>query len=255
MTDDKTTELVRYEERARRALRESASARTQWGSGALSKTVAAPYRHFEARVRSVTRSSHHVLELGAGGGIHTETLLTTGALVTATDISPASVELLRRDLEPRFPGRLIARVADMEALPFEAATFDVVVCAGSLSYGDGAIVDAEVRRVLRPGGTFVCVDSLDHNPIYRFNRLIQYVRGARSWNTIRRMPDLRRIEAFRPYYESVDVQYFGALTWAMPALARLLGADRAAALSDRVDRLLRVRRSAFKFVLVASGRR
>ncbi len=254
--EDKAEELRRYDERARLAL-ESEHSPTPMRFGAESTTPIhrAAYRFYAECIRELMRPSHQALELAAGSGVHTQALLRTGARVTATDISPQSVALLQRNLAADADGRLAARVADIEALPFEAESFDVVTSAGSLSYGEPRLVDAEIRRVLRPGGTFITVDSLNHNPIYRMNRWLQVVRGKRTWSTFQRMPDEARIAAIGEHFASMEVRYFGTLTWAMPLVARLAGDARAVALSDAVDRWIRVKRSAFKFVLVARGRR
>ena len=142
----------------------------------------------------------------------------------------------------------------MESLPFETHSFDVVAAAGSLSYGDPDLVDAEVRRVLRPGGIFVCVDSLNHNPVYRFNRWFHYMRGVRTKSTFLRMPTMERIQGISKRFKNAECRYFGAVSYLMPLLARIIGQRRAAEVSDAVDLLVHVHRSAFKFVLVASGR-
>ena len=57
-------------------------------------------------------------------------------------------------------------LADIECLPFKSNSFDVVVSAGVLSYGIHEVVLNEIHRVLAPGGCFICVDSLNHNPLY-----------------------------------------------------------------------------------------
>ncbi|MDP9178923.1 MAG: methyltransferase domain-containing protein [Gemmatimonadota bacterium] len=254
--DDKAEELRRYEEVARQALE---SARPvvpdELGASAVAPELRTPYIHYEQRIHELVSPAHRVLELGAGSGLHTAVLVRTGARVTASDLSPSALELLQRRLAPLAPERLITRVADMEALPFVSGSFDVVACAGSLSYGEPYLVDAEVRRVLRDGGTFVCVDSLNHNPVYRLNRWLHYTRGKRTRSTLMRMPNARRIEAIGQHFKSVEVRYFGALTWTMPLLRRVLGGNGASRISDAVDELMNVKRSAFKFVLVAQGRR
>lgn len=254
--DDKSEELQRYDARARQTLQSTKLMETvQFGVAAVSPIHRAPFAFYERCMRELVLPSHRVLELGAGSGVHTYVLLQTGARVTATDLSPNALALLERNLAAIGKGRLVTEVADIEALPFESGSFDVVACAGSLSYGDARLVDREVQRVLRPGGTFICVDSFNHNPIYRLNRWMQYLRGKRSRSTLLRMPNAARIDALRGHFDSVEVRYFGGLTWAMPLLARVLGSARAAALSDAFDQLLNVRFSAFKFVLVARGRR
>lgn len=141
----------------------------------------------------------------------------------------------------------------MESLPFDDSSFDVIACAGSLSYGEPLLVDTEIRRVLRPGGIFICVDSLNHNPVYRANRWLHFIRGNRSKSTLKRMPDLARIRALSEGFSNVDVRFFGAMSYAMPGIARLFGESTALVVSERIDHLVGVKRSAFKFVVVAQG--
>lgn len=254
--DDKAEEFRRYEEGARQALDSAVPMELdELGASAVAPEFRAPYIYYEQRIHELVSPADRVLELGAGSGLHTAALLRTGARVTASDISPSALALLQRKLAGLAPERLITRIADMEALPFESGSFDVVACAGSLSYGEPDLVDAEVRRVLRAGGTFVCVDSLNNNPVYRLNRWLHYTRGERTRSTLVRIPDASRIEAIGQHFQSVEVRYFGALTWTMPLLRRVLGSTRARRVSDAVDELINVKRSAFKFVLVARGRR
>ena len=258
MDKDKLVELHRYDARAQSQLSAAGAAPEagEFGSGALPQYLRTPYIVYEKCVSEFVGPRDHVLELGAGSGLHTWALAQTRARVTATDISPNSLKLLERRIANAGAGVSVrTQVADMESLPFADASFDVVACAGSLSYGEPALVDAEIRRVLRPGGLLVCVDSLNHNPIYRLNRWLHYRRGARTRSTLRRMPDLARIESLGSGFASVNVRYFGALSFAMPALARLCGQKRAQVISDCFDRVTGVKRSAFKFVLIAKARK
>ncbi len=254
--DDKSVERQRYEDRARLALKSEASFEAhELGAAGIAYELRAPYKFYEDVIREIVSPAHDVLELGAGYGLHTAALLQTGARVTASDISPGSLALLETRLATLGAGQLLTRVADIEALPFESGSFDVVACAGSLSYGDPQLVDAEMLRVLRPGGAFICVDSLNHNPIYRLNRWFNYKRGERTRSTIDRIPDVRRIEGMGQHFTSAKVHYFGSVTWALPLLSRVLGVSGASRVSDSFDGLIGVRRSAFKFVLSAKGRR
>jgi len=250
---DKLIERQRYEARAHSQMAVVAMVvEVTLGSQTMPSYLRTPYIFYEQKIAELIRPGHRVLELGAGTGLHTWALLQTGANITASDISPNSLSLLKQRFH-NAPGNLKTEVADMESLPFEASSFDVIVSAGSLSYGEPHVVDAEIRRVLRPGGVLICVDSLDHNPIYRINRWIHYLRGNRSRSTLKRMPDLARIKDLGDRFSNVSAQYFGALSFAMPTFARLLGEKAAQTASDRVDQLVGVKRSAFKFVLVAQG--
>ena len=92
----------------------------------------------------------HVLDVACGPGYIAGIAASRGALVTGADFSP---EMLRMAKE--FHPEIEFRVADAEALPFEAATFDAVVMSfllGHLAHPERAI--AEAHRVLKPGGRF-----------------------------------------------------------------------------------------------------
>ncbi len=250
---DKLIELGRYDARAKSQL---AGVETivdiPFGSQTMPAYLQTPYIYYEQRITELIKPDHLVLELGAGTGLHTRVLLQTGAKVTASDISPNTLRLLRQQYK-NVPGNLRTNVADMESLPFDDSSFDVVTCAGSLSYGDPILVDNEIRRVLRPGGMLICVDSLNHNPVYRANRWLHYMRGNRSKSTLKRMPDLARIRALSEGFSNVNVRFFGAMSFAMPGIACLFGVNAARVASDKIDNLVGVRRLAFKFVVVAQG--
>lgn len=253
MEQDKLLERDRYEARAQSQLNGDALiVEVPFGSQTMSSYLQSPYVYYEQRIAELIRPDNQVLELGAGTGLHTRVLLQTRAQVIASDISPTDLKLLKQRFK-NTPGNLETEVADMEDLPFEASSFDVIVSAGSLSYGDPHVVDTEIRRVLRPGGMLICVDSLNHNPVYRANRWLHYLRGNRSKSTLKRMPDLARIKAIGEGFSNVNVRYFGALTFAMSLVALLCGQNNAKTASDRIDQMIGVRRSAFKFVLVAKG--
>lgn len=96
----------------------------------------------------------HVLEVGCGTGVMAARIADLpGVTLVATDFSTRFVEMTAaRGID--------ARQADICYLPFEDASFDVVF-AGWMLYHVRDLERAlnEVRRVLRPGGTFVAVTN------------------------------------------------------------------------------------------------
>ncbi len=100
-----------------------------------------------------------VLDLGCGAGQLSADLVDRGASVTGIDVSPAMIELART----RLGDRARFEVGDLDdPLPFEAASFDLVVASLVLHYlEDWASVLGEVRRVLRPAGTMI---ASTHHP-------------------------------------------------------------------------------------------
>ena len=250
--DDKQVERDRYDQRATQILFQDRQALSQTGLSYLPDYLRTPYIYFEKCLIELLKPGIRVLEIGAGSGQHTDVLVKSGADVTATDISPNSLKLLERRIQ-KFTGKAVkTRVADMESLPFEDNSFDFIVCAGSLSYGDVDTVNNEFKRVLCSGGSLVCVDSLDHNPVYRLNRLIGYFRGNRSKSTLLRMPDMKRIDSLAEGFDEVEVRYFGAFSFIMPLVSKIIGNAKAKQLSDRLDSLIACKKAGFKFVMVAT---
>ena len=96
------------------------------------------------------REDAELLDVGCGAGLLTNELAVDGYQVTGVDLSPGSLRVARRH-DPA--GRVGYREADARALPFPAASFDVVTCMDFLEHvEDPAKVVAEIARVLRPGG-------------------------------------------------------------------------------------------------------
>ncbi|MGR3436753.1 MAG: bifunctional 2-polyprenyl-6-hydroxyphenol methylase/3-demethylubiquinol 3-O-methyltransferase UbiG, partial [Shimia sp.] len=107
-----------------------------------------------------------VLDLGCAGGFMAEALDDRGARVTGIDPAQDAIEAARAHAAQG--GRDIRYdVGVGEALPYEDARFDHVVCVDVLEHvQDLAQVCREVARVLRPGGLFL-FDTINRNPISR----------------------------------------------------------------------------------------
>ncbi|TXN84901.1 class I SAM-dependent methyltransferase [Methylobacterium sp. WL8] len=89
-----------------------------------------------------------VLDLGAGTGKFTPRLTETGARVVAAE----PVAAMRARLVQCNPG-VEAHPGHAEAIPLADGAVDAVVCAQSFHWFATAAALAEIRRVLRPGGT------------------------------------------------------------------------------------------------------
>ena len=248
-SSDKQVEHDRYEIRASSIL----ACSDPLPECELPLELQSPYKYFAKLIGELSLSPNsRVLEIGAGTGALTTVLLKTGAFVIASDISVNSLRLLFSRLKSL--GKLKTQVADMECLPFGNEEFDLVTSAGSLSYGDSKVVMQEIYRVLKPGSAFVCVDSLNHNPIYRVNRWVQYLQGKRTKSTMVQMPTVSTMQRYKSKFGEIHVKFFGSLVWLSPFLRLIFGTRNTAIMIDAFDSYITVRRSAFKFVMIAVKR-
>jgi len=114
------------------------------------------------------QAGRRVLDAGCGAGIPVaERIVAAGHAVTGLDLSFGQLALAR-DHVPACP----TVQGDLATLPFPRATFDVVVSFYAIIHvprEEHAEVFAELRRVLRPGGTaLLCLGwvekAADHDP-------------------------------------------------------------------------------------------
>jgi ubiquinone/menaquinone biosynthesis C-methylase UbiE len=99
-----------------------------------------------------------VADLGAGIGHLALPLAERGFDVVAVEPAQAMLEVLRRSADARGI-RLTALHGMAEALPFEAARFDLVLIADALHFIDHERAATEIRRVLAPRGSLALVTS------------------------------------------------------------------------------------------------
>jgi ubiquinone/menaquinone biosynthesis C-methylase UbiE len=212
------------------------------------KYINVPYEFYFEILNHKNKQSK-LLEIGAGTGQNTASLIDMSYNVCATDISLKSVEFMKK----RFYQckNFSAQYADMEKLPFNDESFDIVCSTGALSYGDNKLVMNEIYRVLKPGGMLFILDSLNNNPIYRFYRYLNYLRGLRTKNTLLRMPTISLINEYTQKFGHVEVKYFGAITWIFPLLNKVLSEKLITNFSNWIDVTFKIKRSAFKFVMRA----
>jgi demethylmenaquinone methyltransferase/2-methoxy-6-polyprenyl-1,4-benzoquinol methylase len=149
------------------------------------------------------RPGTRALDLATGTGDIAFALAARGAHVVGLDVTFRMIELAERKAMDASTGRAFLAngsrprflVGDMTALPFPAASFDIVTTGyGLRNVPDLTAAVREIGRVLKPGG---CMLSLDFNrPTNRAVRLaylayLSTVGGALGW-ILHRDPDTYR---------------------------------------------------------------
>jgi SAM-dependent methyltransferase len=131
---------------------------------------------FAERVSAVVAEHHpaEILETAAGTGILTRRMADAlpAARITATDLNAPMLDYAQR-ICPRPNVRW--QQADAQSLPFDDASFDVVVCQfGAMFFPDRQGAYREARRVLQPGRPLILAiwADLDDND---FTRVVETV--------------------------------------------------------------------------------
>jgi ubiquinone/menaquinone biosynthesis C-methylase UbiE len=108
------------------------------------------------RAKVVPKAEGRVLELGIGGGLNLR-FYDPAKVSEVMGVDPSAELRTMAEAAERNPS-LPVRIEDgtAEALPFEDASFDTVVCTFTLcSVCTPGLALSEARRVLKPGGRFL----------------------------------------------------------------------------------------------------
>ena len=142
---------------------DDAHARNRAQYGAVAANYAVSESHaggddlawFTARAAAVPPGV--ALDVACGGGFSTRALAAAGHRVLATDLTPESVAAARGGTAAATVGWAAGAA---ERLPVATASVDLVGCRiAPHHFADIAAFVDEVARVLRPGGTFLLVDT------------------------------------------------------------------------------------------------
>lgn len=117
-----------------------------------------------------------ILEIGCGLGEASVYFAKQGAEVTATDLSSGMVNLALKVAEYH-KVKINVKTCSADDLPFVDDSFDIVYAANVLHHVDMDKTLAEIKRVLKNNGTFICWDPIKYNPaINIYRRLASGVR-------------------------------------------------------------------------------
>lgn len=137
----------------------------------------------------VGRMSPHgkeVLDLCCGQGTLTGMLEAAGGRVTGLDFSEAMLKRAASNVS-----NAVLRQGDASALPFEASSFDQVVCNfGMMHLPDQGAALAEVYRVLRPSGQFFMATWASPDVSPAFGTAFGAIKAHADFSAAPAQPDL-----------------------------------------------------------------
>lgn len=205
-----------------------------------------PNRLVAARIGDVRGKT--LLDLGCGEGGWAVYWAAQGARVTASDISPVNVAIaqLRAEANGLRVAGVVASATDT-GLP--SGSFDVILSAAlvhHLTVEQERALYAEVLRLLRPGGLFVAMESLQNSRLLEYVREVVPIRDpvdprpsrwSRAWKAYQAAdPHPRRPNTTAHYREALTAAGFAQFT------------IEEVGIFSRLDRLLRGHPRAQRFV-------
>lgn len=112
-----------------------------------------------------------VLDCGCGAGVLSTVLAKRGALVSAFDISPQSVQLTKKRAEINGVGEQVStQVMPFEELIYKDQYFDFAVGYFVLHHIDVSRGARELNRVLKKGGRAIFLENSSNNPLLMLAR-------------------------------------------------------------------------------------
>lgn len=191
-----------------------------------------------------------VLDYGCGNGIHSFALLRAGARrVIGIDLSEKSLAIARR----LNPGAEFL-VMDCEKLEFPDNYFDLILDGGTFSSLDLTRALPESKRVLKPGGILLGIETLGHNPLTNLKRKLNKLTGRRTDWAASHIFQLKDLALARNYFREVQVGYFHLFSWLAFPFLKIPGGLIFLKILEFFDgfflRLSFLRKYAFKIVFV-----
>ncbi len=137
----------------------------QFGANAAHYATSKPHAKGASLARLVElvqpQSNWQALDIATAAGHTAFTFAPYVAHVWATDITPEMLTLAHQRASELGLNNVTVEYADSEALPYDAARFDLVTCRiAPHHFGDVALFVREAARVLRPDGVLAVVDNV-----------------------------------------------------------------------------------------------
>ena len=218
------------------------------GLNSISEFNKAAFSKYYSEIQKMLNNSNQiVLELGAGFGRHTSVIVNCDVKLIVLDISAVALDINEK-IHKNLHGTLNSSI---DNIPLPDQSIDVVISCESLSYADPERVNSEILRVLKPGGSLIVIDALNHNPIYKLNRILKILLGTRSFNSVFRIPNMKRIKELKSSFERSEVYFFGKWNWFLMPLTKIFPKIASELIIQKIDRF-GPNCLAFKFVLVCN---
>lgn len=181
-----------------------------------------------------------VLDYGCGNGIHSIFLAKMGAKkVIGIDLSePQLLIAKKRAKQEGVEDKTEFLLMDCEKMEFPANFFDIVFDGGTFSSLDLRKVLSELKRVLKPDGFVIGVETFGHNPFTNLKRKINKITKKRTEWAANHIMKNKDLELAKDFFGKIEVYYFHFVSWIAFPFLNLPGGRFLLKLLEEIDKFL-----------------
>lgn len=199
-----------------------------------------------------------LLDYGCGNGVHSVFPAKCGAEVTAIDLSEPSLEIAREKAQKEGLGDKILFLAmDCEKTDFPDNSFDIIFDGGTFSSLDISKALPELKRILKPNGFLLGIETFGHNPLTNLKRKLNKAGGKRTGWAADHIFKEKDIKEAEKHFNKIEIRHFHLTSWlAFPFLKFAFGKALFYLLEEADKVLLKIpflRKYAFKAVFIFEG--
>lgn len=203
----------------------------------------------------------HVLDYGCGHGMHSVAIAKMGAAeVVGIDLSRESLAIAEARAEKEAIAHKVKFLAmDAEALEFPDNSFDVVFDGGAFSSLDVQKAFPEIKRVLKPNGYLIGIETLGHHPLANLKRWLNKKRGVRTEWAAEHIVKIKDIKTLGEIFAPTEAYFYHFISLATLPFVNLPGGPILNKLANGADKIIFalfpfLKRYGFKAVFVYQKR-
>jgi len=179
-----------------------------------------------------------VLDYGCGTGFNLEWLSLGAKEVVGIDLSEKSIKMAQKLVLEKNISNAKLLLMDCEELEFPENSFDFIFDGGTLSSLDLDRTLPELKRVLKPEGFVIGIETFGHNPITNLKRKINKIRKTRTEWAEAHIIKEKDLEKIKKCFGEIETHYFHLLSWAAFPFMRFPGGIYFLRFLEKMDNLL-----------------
>jgi len=257
MEERKEKEIEYYEKKAEEFLKEKSEKKWLGDFEGFEPKDLESFRFLYKLLRENCREKL-VLDYGCGNGIHTlEITKMEAKKVIGIDLSKKSLEVAREKVKrERIEDKVEFLKMDCEKMEFEDNFFDIIFDGGTFSSLDLKRAYPELKRVLKPKGYLIDIETFGHNPLTNLKRKINKLTGKRTGWAATHIFSKNDLEMAKEYFSKTETYFFHPISFLAFPFLGLPGGKILLRLLELLDKVFLfvpfLRKYAFKVVFVFS---